>query len=177
MAVFTRQDWEWLPIEPSKLSRSSAVSIIVDSCSSRIRLALAEEETAAVVPLEPFDDACCCMITFGSSVLMTFFISIVVIIAWGCFRCCCCAATIGPPAAEDGAGGGCSFVIVLAVLLVAVAKELDSTGSSRSRSLLMNPPGPTVELETSTTPDTLLLPTLARLGDASKPTADPDGEI
>lgn len=40
MAVFTRQDWELFPIEPSRLSRSSAVSIMVDSCSNRNRFEL-----------------------------------------------------------------------------------------------------------------------------------------
>uniref|UniRef100_A0A182J7U1 Uncharacterized protein n=1 Tax=Anopheles atroparvus TaxID=41427 RepID=A0A182J7U1_ANOAO len=47
MAVFTRQDCEWFPIEPSKLSRSSAVSIMVDSCSRRIRLALGDMNIVA----------------------------------------------------------------------------------------------------------------------------------
>lgn len=42
--VLTRAAWELVPrLEPSRLSRSSAVSIMVVSCSSRIRLGLQNE--------------------------------------------------------------------------------------------------------------------------------------
>uniref|UniRef100_A0A182U6A6 Uncharacterized protein n=1 Tax=Anopheles melas TaxID=34690 RepID=A0A182U6A6_9DIPT len=151
MAVFTRQDWEWLPIEPSKLSRSSAVSIIVDSCSSRIRLALGE-------------------INIGDSVWLLLLLVVVVVLL--------CMDAMPPLLSITLAEEEAAAVVPLEPFDDACCCMI-TFGSSVLMTFFISivPPGPTVELETSTTPDTLLLPTLVRLGDASKPTADPDGEI